>query len=395
MTLIEYFDKDTIKNILAVLTLKPKRIVYLYDRDISDDKYFSALKKCFKKHIAGVEVISIAVNSNSVQDIYEKTIWAIDKYDITAMEMTGGSELMMIAGHKAGYEKKIKMYHTDIAGGKLHDIDDPTFSMDTAVLTLDDFIDAKGACFVGESHNEPDEKNYDAILEMSRYIFRNLRDWSYTCGYLQAAEAMKGHGQQFSANVPFTHRDGKRYRPNTKMLEIFEKNGFIENLSVSDNRVSFKYSYPEAEIYMTTYGLWLEMFVFISAKRLNRFSDVKLGTMIDWDAYDDISAAGNEIDVILMENSIPVFISCKLRGISTPDINELYIQRKRLGGWFSKGVIVTSGDDKIKHTGTFKKAEDFGIIVMDRKDIKSRDFGERLYDEVSKQDIVAMKWRRV
>ncbi len=88
MTLIEYFDKDTIKNILAVLTLKPKRIVYLYDRDITDDKYFSALKKCFKKHIAGVEVISIAVNSNSVQDNYEKNIWAIEKYDINAMEMT-------------------------------------------------------------------------------------------------------------------------------------------------------------------------------------------------------------------------------------------------------------------------------------------------------------------
>ena len=137
------------------------------------------------------------------------------------------------------------------------------------------------------------------------------------------------------------------------------------------------------------------MFVFISAKRLNRFSDVKLGTMIDWDAYDNVYTAGNEIDVIIMENSIPVFISCKLRSISTPDINELYIQKKRLGGWFSKGVIVTSGDDKIKQTGTFKKAEEFGIIVMDRKDIKSRDFGERLYQAVSGQDIVAMKWRRV
>ena len=137
------------------------------------------------------------------------------------------------------------------------------------------------------------------------------------------------------------------------------------------------------------------MYVFISAKRTGEFSDVKLGTMIDWDAYDENDMVGNEIDVILMEKSIPIFVSCKLREISTPDLNELYIEKKRLGGWFSKGVIVTSGDDKIKKTGVFKKAEEFGIIVMDRKDIKSKNYGELLFDAVSSQNIVDMKWKRV
>lgn len=395
MTIIEYFDKDTIKNITAVLTFKPERVVYIYDDAISDDKYFCALNKCFTKHIPEIIVEKVPVNSNSIHDIYEKTKAEIDKYENCIMELTGGSELMMIAGHRAGYEKNIKMYHTDIVAGKITNIDDPSDVYDTAELSLDDFIDAKGAAFVGESHNEPDEEHYDSILEMCRYIFRNLRDWGYTCGYLQAASAVGTYGLEFSGNIPFLHKDGKRYRPNRRMLEVFEKNGFIRNLNITESRVSFDYCYPEAAVYMTTYGLWLEMFVFINAKKTNKFTDVKLGAMIDWDACDDKVSVGNEIDVMLMDNSIPVFISCKLRGISTPDINELYIQRKRLGGWFSKGIIVTSGDDKIKVTGTFKKAEEFGIIVMDRKDIKSRDFGERLYEAVSGQDIVAMKWRRV
>lgn len=395
MTLIEYFDKDTIKNILAVLTLKPERVVYIYDSAITDGRYFDALKKCFRKHIPHIKLEKVAVDINSVQDIYEKTCAVIDKYGECAMEMTGGSELMMIGGHKAGVEKKAKIYYTDIAAGKIKDIDDPEFVLDTARLTLEDFVDAKGAAFVGEFHMEPDEKNYEDILEMCRYIFKNLRDWSYTCGYIQAARSVSEAGLHFSANIPFLHKDGKRYKPERKMMEMFEKNGFIRELSMNANRISFTYSYPEAKTYLSTYGLWLEMYVFISAKKINRFSDVKLGTMIDWDAYDDVSMAGNEIDVIIMENSIPVFISCKLRRIATPDINELYIQRKRLGGWFSKGVIVTSGDDKIKNTGTFKKAEEFGIIVFDRKDIKSRDFGERLYKEISGQDIVALKWQRV
>lgn len=395
MTLIEFFDKDTIKNITAVITLKPERVVYIYDSAISDDKYFVALKKCFSKHIKNVEVYRIPVNNNSIQDIYEKTKSVIKKYDDCVMELTGGSELMMIAGYKAGSEENIKMYYTDIAVGKMTEINNPTVVIDTAELTLDDFIDAKGAAFVGKSHSEPDPQNYESILKMCGYIFRHLKDWSFTCSYLQAATGTGLTGLKFSSNIPFLHKDGRKYKPNGKILELFEKNGFIKNLNQTTSKVSFTYCYSEAITYLTTYGLWLEMFVFINAKMTNKFSDVKLGAMIDWDAYDDLKSAGNEIDVMLMENSIPVFISCKLRNIATPDINELYIEKKRLGGWFSKGIIVTSGDDKIKLTGTFKKAEEFGIIVMDRYDIKSHNFGERLYKAVSQQDIVAMKWRRV
>ncbi len=395
MTLIEYFDKDTIKNILAVLTLKPERVIYLYDNAIKDDKYFVSLKKCFKKHIPNIRLEKIPVDSNSPADIYQKTVAAIEKYGVEAMEMTGGSELMMIAGHKAGYDKGVRMYHTDIIAGKICDIDDPSVAIDTVQLSLDDFINAKGAAVAGESHSEPDEKNYDAIVDMCGYLFKNLRKWSHTCGYMQAAGVVGNKGLYFSSNIPFLHKNGRYYKPDRQTLEKFEENGFIKDLSVTNGRVSFSYCFPEARTYLATYGLWLEMFVFISAKRLNKFADVKLGTMIDWDAYDNIDSIDNEIDVILMEKSIPVFISCKLREIATPDINELYIEKKRLGGWFSKGMIITSGNDKIKDSGTFKKAKEFGIMVMDIKDITSHNFGERLYNAVSGQDIVAMKWSRV
>ncbi len=395
MTLIEFFDKDTIKNILAVLTLEPDRVVYIYDDAIKDKKYFDALNKCFKKHIPQIRVEAVAVNNNSVSDIYEKTISIINSDKDCMMELTGGSELMMIAGHKAGSERKIQMLYTDIAAGTITDIENPEWVKETAVLTLDDFIDAKGAAYAGGMHNEPEERDFDKILEMSRYLFRNLREWRFTCIYLQAVTSASENKMKISANTPFMHKDGRKYHPDRNILEMFEKCGFIKNLYITENRVNFSYVFPEARVYLTTYGLWLEMYVFISAKRTGKFSDVKLGTMIDWDAYDENDTVGNEIDVILMEKSIPIFVSCKLREISTPDLNELYIEKKRLGGWFSKGVIVTSGDDKIKKTGVFKKAEEFGIIVMDRKDIKSKNYGELLFDAVSSQNIVDMKWKRV
>lgn len=395
MTLIEFFDKDTIKNILAVLTLKPEKVIYIYDSEIADRRYFDALKKCFKRHSADMILETVPVDNNSVNDIYGKICDVIKKHESCMIELTGGSELMMIAGYKAGLENGIKMLYTDIANSRILDIEDAAWSVDTAVLTLDDFIDAKGAAYAGELHDEPQEDKYESILNVCGYIFRHLREWRFTCTYIQSVSTMIEYGMQVSSNIPFYHKDGKKYRPNREMMEVFAENGFIKNLNMTDNKICFSYAFPEAKTYLGTYGLWLEMFVFINAKRTERFSDVKLGTMIDWDAYDSFDSAGNEIDVILMEKSIPVFVSCKLRGITTPDINELYIQRKRLGGWFSKGVIVTSGDDKTKETGVFKKAEEFGIMVLDKKDIRSGNFGELLVRTVSAQDIVGMKWKRV
>lgn len=55
--------------------------------------------------------------------------------------------------------------------------------------------------------------------------------------------------------------------------------------------------------------------------------------MIDWDVYDGVRIGGNEIDVVLMDDSLPVFISCKLRDADTAALNELLIAKKRLGGW--------------------------------------------------------------
>lgn len=395
MTLIKFFDKDTIKNILAVLTLKPERVVYIYDDAITDKKYFAALRKCFRRHMPNIMLESVPVDNDSIKDIYEKACNIIEKYKNCSIELTGGSELMMIAGYKAGTEKNIRLLYTDIVEGRIKDINNTDWSVNTAVLTLDDFIDAKGAKYVGELHGEPPQSRYDDILNVCTYIFRHLREWSFTCTYLQAVNSAPEYGMHISANIPFYHKNGKKYWPDNQIMEIFEKNGFIKNLNVTEDRINFSYESPEAKTYLGTYGLWLEMFVFINAKRTGRFSDVKLGTMIDWDAYDGVENVGNEIDVILMENSIPVFVSCKLRGITTPDINELYIQRKRLGGWFSKGVIVSSGDDKIKETGAFKKAKEFGIMVMDRKDIRNSNFGDLLFETVSAQNIVGMKWRKV
>ena len=133
----------------------------------------------------------------------------------------------------------------------------------------------------------------------------------------------------------------------------------------------------------------------MAAASSGAFQDVKLGTMIDWDIYDGTRMGGNEIDVVLMDHSMPVFISCKLRDADTAALNELLIAKKRLGGWFSKGVIATYSKEKQENTGTYLRCLDLGLEMLDARDILAEDFGDRLVRAIREHDLISMKWKKV
>jgi len=96
-----------------------------------------------------------------------------------------------------------------------------------------------------------------------------------------------------------------------------------------------------------------------------------------------------------MDDSLPIFISCKLRDADTAALNELLIAKKRLGGWFSKGIIVTFGKERKGNTGTYKRAQELGLELLDAADILSDDFGQRLVKTIREHDLVSLKWKKV
>lgn len=98
-------------------------------------------------------------------------------------------------------------------------------------------------------------------------------------------------------------KNGKKTYPDKAILKEFQRLGFLKNLVMDGERVRFSFCSVDDRQYCTGYGVWLELYVYIAAKKSGVFDDVKLGTMIDWNAYDGVVVAGNEIDVILMEQS--------------------------------------------------------------------------------------------
>lgn len=396
--LLEYYDKDVLKNIVAPLTLRPDVVVYLYDGAIQDMTLFRALETCFLRHLPQIRVERVPVEIGSVEKLRAATCRVVERYGAAncTLELTGGSELMMIAGYKAGLETGMRMVHTDLVRRSINEIETNAKIADTVKLSLEDFIDAKGACFVGESHRPPQPAQYEAIARMARYLFRHLPAWKRTCSWLQtvAARALP-HELQLQSRRQIRMKSGREVAPDDDILREFQRNGFLQGLRIEPEQIALCFRALEDKQYAISYGVWLELYVYVAAAGSGAFDDVKLGTMIDWDAYDGLRTGGNEIDVLLMDDSLPVFLSCKLRDADTAALNELLVAKKRLGGWFSKGVIVTFSREKAERTGTYERCKELGLEMLDERDILAEDFPERLVKTIREHDLVSLKWKKV
>ena len=396
--LIEYYDKDVLKNIVAPLTLQPDVVVYLHDRNMTDQNVFRSLKTCFEKSMPKLRVEAIPVESESIEKLRAATSKVAERYGAKncTLELTGGSELMMIAGYQAGQQCGMRMVHTDLVQQCINNAETGEKVCDIVRLTLENFLDAKGAELMGESHRPPAPERYEPIRKMAQYLFRNLKEWKGTCSWLQTVVS-RGLPHELFVDSPklVTQKNGREVRVDEEVLREFQRNGFIERLELSKGRVSFCFCSMEDKQYCISYGVWLELHVYVAAASSGVFEDVKLGTMVDWDVYDGTRMGGNEIDVVLMDESLPVFISCKLREADTAALNELLIAKKRLGGWFSKGLIATFSKEKQEKTGTYLRCKELGLEMLDERDILAPDFSERLVRAIREHDLVSLKWKKV
>ena len=395
-TLIKYYDKDVLKNISAPLTLKPKKIIFFYDNGIQDMIWFHSLKKCFQHTMPNIVMEHISLNILDMVEIYTKTKKALDNNEDCAMEFTGGSELMLIAGFKAGAKKGVPLYYTDLVKGVILDLAENKAIARTEKLTIQHFMDARGACFTGHSHREPEKERYKDILNMCDVLFDNLSAWKSTSNYLQIVVAKFSSQEMYIKNKIYTiQKNGQKVSPDKKILYAFEKFGFIKDLKLTQEHMSFCFCSATDKQYVINYGIWLELFVYIHAKNSGAFDDVRFGALIDWNAYDTTRMSGNEIDVILSDQSMPVFISCKLRSADAAAVNELLIEKKRIGGWFSKGILVSFGKDRQERSATYLRAKELGIEILDAKDVLSVDFEQRLIKTVKEHDLISLKWKKV
>ena len=137
------------------------------------------------------------------------------------------------------------------------------------------------------------------------------------------------------------------------MYEL-QKHGLIRSLVMQDT-ISFVIKNEQVKQCLSIAGQVLELAV---AKTMRSIKDkngaplyhnVKVGVVIDWDGAeeDEEYRTINEIDVIAMKGSIPLFISCKNGDFDANELYKLNTVAERFGRKYSKKVLISTELDKL------------------------------------------------
>lgn len=149
--------------------------------------------------------------------------------------------------------------------------------------------------------------------------------------------------------------------------------GMIKDYSEHGKQITFRFKNNAIRRVIGKAGNILELHVYEVATRDGYlFTDAIIGAHIDWDGeIHDIEHPGydtiNEIDVILMKNVCPIFISCKNGKVGGLALHELETVSRKFGGKYARKALVV-GPALDNTTGTMyfrQRAKDMHIWIID------------------------------
>lgn len=333
MIQIQFLDKNVVGALVPAFSMKPERIVFLYDTRVVSENTMKEVEEAIKVRLPKTAVQYVRTNMFSMEDVkieLEKLIKTYQSKDIQ-IDITGGSEIMTACGLMVAKEQNLTPTYVDFYSGQMRNV----FSMERMAeiqhVTLADYLTAIGGKYMSSSRHTPEKSDFERILSMAKIIFSNEKKWDKFFTHMTHGFSAKGV-MEFSMGKNGNDKDCQF------ILNSFLDRGYAKK--IGEDR--YRFASEADKEYMTVSGIWLEMYIYIQAKQC--FDEVYMGVDIDWNKRDICESRDNEIDVVIMKNSQPIFISCKMRPVEKETVYEIYSMAKRLGGSYGKSLIATTVD---------------------------------------------------
>lgn len=360
MTIIEFFDKEMLDNIIGTLIYEPERVVLL-GRDLNKlQSIKSDMEAILAEKKIKTEILTQQVNTSDFSCITEKLNELIDTYPDCVFDLTGGEGLILVAMGAVSQKRKITM-HTicpkrqkvkTIKSGIQHtEWKNVSLSPSQAVelfggnLATGLFGTEKLCKF---KINETSVRDITAIWHICR---NNPADWNTAIDSLSSIVDIHGKKRGLSFTLPKNYFKQKKNTSHKVLClqNILSKlilTGIISEEITKDSRICTFKNFEMLEI-LTKSGNALELYTLLSVLKTQKSPGVPLvksavsGAVIDWKnpyvSYDDVI---NEIDVFAMSGVIPVFISCKNGGVDSNELYKLNTVAEKFGGKYAKKILV-------------------------------------------------------
>lgn len=368
MIQIDFFDSDVLNTLVPIHTMSPDKVYFLADKKNFIDKQIANATKAIQSWKAETKIFCKKVNVDDIKEIQavlDEIKCEADGEEI-CVDLTGGTELMSVCGYEFCKKYDARLIYMDAKREYIMDVFRGERLCAVRHILVNDYITAIGAKRLQDSHDLPMPEEYDNICCMAEILFEHIEAWHELSQML--AKQCKDTGGHMEAYIPPKYQQSK-YKNVLMLAESFEQYGFWKKV----DHATYRYKNHRFQDYMINYGIWLEMYIYIKAREV--FEESILGLILDWNGMDIKDTEDNEIDVIVMKKSIPIFISCKMRKPEAADVYEVGYLSHRLGGIRAKACLATTfpvRDYGNTPKGIFQRFKKMRIGVIETQDFRKR-----------------------
>ena len=233
-------------------------------------------------------------------------------------------------------------------------------------LEIDDIVKASGGKIVEDSSELCNKKD---LIYFAEKISNNLELWHKYKQQLYESSIFE-HDSNETQRI-YIHTQFLEYEEINlldKILSKFKEMNEISYRKENDKiTVNFNNDYLKAFIFKS--GTWLEIETNKLINSIEEVDEAKNGVMFLWN--DGNQSVRNELDVVAVKDSVPIFISCKDSDkYNEMALNELNVYAAKFGGENSYKILVATKEPIKSPVRTRAKEMGIHLIIFDGNEEK-------------------------
>ena len=394
-TLVEFFDANQIENVNALLRYNPDKVVFFGFKNIMNNGRRKALERFLSirlgEAVPEIEYVD-DILPYDLDRIVSRLEKVFDNNEDCYFDVTGGKESTLVAAGIVAERKNIPMFQFNITTGNMFRLKgcEKLPETKTPELTIRESIVLNGGEIISDHLDDFDWDFQNAFKKDVERMWDicKINPWRWNEQML-AFESFVEYGVLSEDYTVTADRNQLRNHNHEtyldrKIIGELSEHHLITDYSLSEGDiVSFKLKNEQVFKCLTIAGNILELYTYLILKEIQEenegyYDDIDIGVYVDWDGKiedENMPNIINEIDIILMKNEVPVFISCKNGMVKKEALYELNTMAQHFGNKNSKKILIATCGDKPSDDERylFKRANDMGIIPVGIEFLKNRE----------------------
>lgn len=398
---IEFFSRDFLQNVVTCLKCDVDKVIFVGYEDVMDEGAKNRHENILKNVAKVKEVEFISVDREAMSDIkfvLDKAVQAekANKNNVF-FDLTGGENLVLVAAGIIANKYQLPVKRTDIKKNRVIEYTSVfyqksymTDKKNEKTLSIADYIYMQGACInknaAKDFKQNTEDLNFSTCIKKiwdirKRYVSK----WNLYCMVISELKKFENGEQVLVDNIQLKEVVNKRKISEGEFIEFLkalEKDDLICNISYDSKTLSYKIKDSQIDELLCDPGSILELYCYVVIRESGLFEECRIGVHIDWDGKintnNSLSDVLNEIDLMMIKDNKPIFVSCKNGKIDNNVLYELDAVASALGGKYAKKVLITTS--VIKEV-FLSRAKEMNIHIIDKNIYK--------WDENSLRKIIA------